>query len=190
MNYIIKIVFIALFPLIVNLFPQEKDIDYTSDGFIYSLNIDKEPYTIEGQQKRIINYYNAIDENNPGSPALPSKTLIVALPPYSNLKVQLINQKSDFIQNVIPRSNPKINLASDSSLIYTETQIEQKHYRSELFPSQQFEITSYTWIRDYYCAIIKINTHRYNWQKRQVEILSTAKLKVQFDEQEPFNLNT
>ena len=81
-------------------------------------------------------------------------------------------------------------MANDSSLIYSETQIEQKHYKSELYPSHLFEITGYTWIRDYYCAIVKINTHRYNWQKRQVEILNTAKLKVQFDEQKLFTLNT
>jgi len=189
-NYILKIVLITLFLSIVNLFPQEKDIDYTSNGFIYSLNIDKEPYTIDGQQKRIIDYYNAVDESNPGSPALPSKSFIVALPPYSKIKVQLLDQNFNFISNVLPRSNPKISLASDSSIIYSESKIEQKHYKSELFPSKLFEITSYTWIRDYYCAIIKINTHRYNWQNRQVEILNTAKLKVQFDEQKPFNLNT
>ena len=190
MNYILKIVLITLFILIANLFPQANDINYSSDGFICTLNIGKEPYIIEGHQKRIIDYYNFVDETKPGSPVLPSKTFIVALPPYSNLKVQLINQKFDFIKNVIPRSNPKISLASDSSLIYSETQIAQKHYKSKFFPSQLFEITGYTWIRDYYCATIKINTHRYNWQKRQVEILNTAKLKVQFDEQRPFKLNT
>ena len=189
-NYIPNIVLITLLLLNTDLFPQEKDINYSSDGFIYTLNIVNEPYKIEGHQKRIIDYYNAIDESNPGLPALPSKTFIVALPPYSKIKVQVINQKYDFIPNVLPRSNPKISLAGDSSLIYSETEIEQKHYKSELFPSQQFEITGYTWIRDYYCAIIKINTHRYNWQKRQVEILNTAKLKVQFDEQKPFTLNT
>ncbi len=189
-NNILKIVLLTLLLLITDLFSQEKDINYSSDGFIYTLNIVNEPYKIEGHQKRIIDYYNAIDESNPGSPALPSKTFIVALPPYSKIKVQIINQKFDFISNVIPRSNPKISMASDSSLIYSETQIEQKHYKSEFFPSQLFEVTGYTWIRDYYCAIIKINTHRYNWQKRQVEIINTAKLKVQFDEQKPFTLNT
>jgi len=131
MSYILKIVLITLFLLIANLFPQEKDINYSSDAVIYTLNIGNEPYIIEGHPKRIINYYNAIDESNPGSPALPSKTFIVALPPYSKVKVQLINLKYDFISNVIPRSNPKISLASDSSLIYSETQIEQKHYKAE-----------------------------------------------------------
>ena len=70
MNYILKIVLITLFLLIANLFPQEKDINYSSDGVIYTLNIGNEPYMIEGHQKRIIDYYNFVDETKPGSFAL------------------------------------------------------------------------------------------------------------------------
>ena len=77
MNNILKIILLTLFLLIVDLFPQEKDIDYSSDGFIYTLNIVNESFKIEGHQKRIIDFYNAVDESNPGSPALPSKSLLL-----------------------------------------------------------------------------------------------------------------
>ena len=56
MNYIFKIGLITLCLLNVNLFPQEKDINYSSDGFIYTLNLGNEPYKIEGLHKKIISH--------------------------------------------------------------------------------------------------------------------------------------
>ena len=135
-------------------------------------------YTLEGKNRNIINFYNAADESIPNSPILPSKTFFIAIPPNSKVKVSIFDAKISKINSVIPRSNPRVIQESDSSLTYSETKISADYYQNNIYPKSEFEIVGYTWMRDYYCAIIKINTHRYNWQERQVEIFNTGKLKL------------
>ena len=65
---------------------KSSDIINRTDGIDINLKFDKIPFIIQKENgKEIIEYSNAIDESNPGAPALPSKTFFVAIPPYSKV---------------------------------------------------------------------------------------------------------
>ena len=148
--------------LISSVFAQVYLIKYTpsSDGFTLSLSFDNEPYLFEGEDEKTINFFNNIDENNPGTPNLPSRTVYIAIPPTSKIKLSFTNEKFNLINNVVPKSNPEIKLAADSTLVYRDTKINPSYVKSDNYPAEKYHIEGYTWIRDYYCAVVRIHTYR------------------------------
>ncbi|MCH7974341.1 MAG: hypothetical protein IH949_10730, partial [Bacteroidetes bacterium] len=171
---------------------QDKNIVVFPDENGLELQIIFEPqqYILEGENNNIISYFNAIDESSTGSPVLPSKTFFIAIPPNSKVNLTTLSEETSIINSVIPRSNPDIELAIDSSLIYKETKIDRKYSLNELYPINKYEIIGYTWIRDYYCAVLKFNTHRYNWSKRNIIEMLKTKIRITFSDVQSFNLNT
>ena len=98
---------------------QDKNIVVIQDenGLELQINFEPQQYILEGENKNIISYFNAIDESSPGSPVLPSKTIFIAIPPNSKVNLTSLSEETSIINSVIPRSNPDIELAIDSSLI-------------------------------------------------------------------------
>jgi len=160
-----------------------------SDELLLDLKFEKHPYILEGKQKNVINYFNAVDESKPNSPILPSKTFFIAIPPNSKAKIKILEEKQFIIESVIPKSNPKVEYSNDLNLVYNETQIDPKYFMSKIYPEEKFTIIGYTWIRDYYCVILKLNTHVYNWDKRKISEMNSIKLKVEFYDVKPFENN-
>ncbi|MCZ6703054.1 MAG: C25 family cysteine peptidase, partial [Ignavibacteria bacterium] len=156
---------------------------------VLNLSFIKQPYNVEGENGGVINYFNAIDESKPGSPILPSKTIIIAIPPGSKIRITMTDRKFEQIKSIVPKSNPLVELGVDSNLVYKDTRLSSKYFVSDVYPKEEFEIEGYTWIRDYYCAIIRINTHRYYWKKREIIELLSAKIKVDFIDVKPFTIN-
>ncbi|HOJ18069.1 MAG TPA: C25 family cysteine peptidase [Ignavibacteriaceae bacterium] len=130
-----------------------------------------------------------VDESNPSSPILPSQTLFIAIPPYSkiNLEGQILNKRS--YNNVSIQSNPSITFSSDSLLTYVPTELDKEYFKSESFPTTDFEIIDYTWIRDFYVVAIKINTHRYYWKTQSLETADQIILKINFLQVSTFENN-
>ena len=186
------LIYIFVFIPLSTLFSQTRDVQIIQkqDGLNVKVIFEKQPYILDGKNGNIINFYNAVDESKPGSPILPSKTFFIAIPPNSKAKVSIIDEKVSKIKSVIPRSNPKVLPESDSSLTYSETKISSKYYKSNIYPKTEFEIVGYTWMRDYYCMILKVNTHRYNWSSRQISELREATIEIKFTDVQPFTLNT
>jgi len=136
-----------------------------------------------------ISFSDFMDESNPSSPNLPSQVIFVAIPPYSKIELtgEILNKQT--FENYKIKSNPRVIAENDSLLKYTETEIDRIYFTSESFPVNSFEILDYSWIRDYYVAVIKINSHKYSWKSQTVEILEKAKLKINFVDIKPFSKN-
>ncbi len=160
-----------------------------NDKLLLNLKFEKQPYILEGKQKNVINYFNAVDESTPNSPILPSKTFFIAIPPNSKAKIKILEEKQYIIESVIPKSNPEVEYSNDLNLVYNETQIDPKYFVSKIYPEEKYTIVGYTWIRDYYCVILKLNTHIYNWDKRKISEMNSIKLKVEFYDVKPFEIN-
>jgi hypothetical protein len=191
MNYLYKLVLLLLIASSY-ISPQftvkeKSSLDY---GILIYLSFEEESFELEGVNKSIINYFNSVDESKPGSPILPSKTIFIAIPPGSKIRISLIDEKVQFINNVLPKANPQIHLNNDSTLKYVDANLDLSLNRTEFYPSEKFVIEGYAWIRNYYCAILRINTHRYNWQKRQINELIEVKFEIKFSEVKPFATNT
>ncbi|MCW8810337.1 MAG: C25 family cysteine peptidase, partial [Ignavibacteriaceae bacterium] len=191
MNYLYKLVLLSLLTS-TNVLPQfivnSKSI--LEDGIILNLSFQEEPYLLEGENKNIINFYRSIDESKANLPILPSQTIFFAIPPEGKVNVSLIDIKTNVINNVLPKANPEISLRNDTTVNYIDGTLNLFQSRTEFYPQEKFVIEGYTWIRNYYCAIIRINTHQYNWQKRQITEVQEAKIEIKFLEEKPYVVNT
>ena len=173
-------------------YSQQRSVSIVNrqDGLNVSVVFNEEPYSksILGD-KNVIEYFNAIDESLPGTPALPSKTYLIAIPPKAKISLRLVNQKYYTINNSEVRLNPSVSLSSDSSIVYKESKPNLSKFTSDSYPSKEIEVISYTWIRDYYCAVIRINTHKFNWKKKEIRELQSCLIKIDFDDVQTFEVN-
>jgi len=162
---------------------RSKVISHQADQIIFTYDFKSPGFTLEesGKQK-YIDYTFAQDESTPGKPKLPSKNIFVALPPEAKItSVGLSNIERNIIKDVIPKSNPIVEMLKDSSLTYKEVQIENRYLTSDKFPSAEYEIIGYTWIGDYYCGIVKINTHQFDWKKKEIAEILHAEISIKFN---------
>jgi hypothetical protein len=191
MNYLYKLIFIILL-IPANFYPQVTVIDKseTDNGIVFRFSFPEEQYILEGANKNIINFASSIDESKTNLPVLPAKTVIVAIPPESKINVNFIEEKTNLINSVIPKANPQIHLRADTSLNYSDGSLDLTLSRTDFYPEEKIVIEGYTWIRNYYCAVIRINTHRYNWQKRQITQITEAKIEIKFSEEKSYIINT
>ena len=154
-----------------------------SNGLDIEMFFKQQPYSKSISQNRtIVEYFNAINESSPGTPILPSKTYFVAIPPLSKIRIQLTDQEYNLITNAEIALNPAVTFSTDSILIYQESKPDLSKFVADQFPADEIEIIDYTWLRDYYCAVVKVNTHIYNWKKKEIRELLSSKIQIDFDE--------
>ncbi len=141
-----------------------------STGLDIDLIFEQQPYSKKlSGNKTIVEYFNAIDEAQPGSPILPSKTYFIAIPPLSIVSIKITEQKYNFINNVEVALNPDVALSEDSVMLYKDSKPDLSKFIYDQYPSTEVEVIDYIWIRDYYCAVVKVNTHTYNWKKKEIK---------------------
>ena len=137
-------------------------IDQSNRKISLDLTLSAISYTLEktpssGNTVDFTGYY---DESKPGTPSLPHKIIFIALPSVSKITVTSSIISSEKI-NGFPQLNPLVRLKDDSTLVY------QKVTRLASTTSQNspdaVEVVGYLWIRNYYCAALRINQYRYNY---------------------------
>ncbi len=164
-------------------------INNRTDGIDLSLKFIPEHYVINKENgKEILEFKNAINEGNPGEPVLPSKTIFVAIPPEAKVNIELTNKIETVIPGVNIKINPEVEL-NGNNIIYKNAEPDPKYFTGEIYPLNDFEVINYTWIREYYCAVIKINTHHFNWKKKELTQINEAELKLNFSGVKTFKKN-
>lgn len=167
------------------------EIEPVSSGMSISLNFNREPFKLVSENgKNVAEYSSYINEALPGSPILPSKTIFIAIPPESKINVQLKGKNENYIPNVQVKVNPIVKAGQNENILYVDSEPDLKYFQTDRYPVSDFEIEGYTWIRDYYCAVVKINTHFYNWKKREITELFSADLSINFTEQKLYSINS
>ncbi|OGU65159.1 MAG: hypothetical protein A2W30_00060 [Ignavibacteria bacterium RBG_16_36_9] len=187
MKFIITIL-LTLFSLLTFAQGEVVSITNLSNGLDIKLLFKLQPYSqrIFGN-RTIVEYFNSINEGLPGTPVLPSKTYFVAIPPLSKVKMQFDNQEYNFIKNVEVGFNPDVSLFTESILIYKVSKPDLSKFISDRYPKSEVEVIDYIWLRDYFCAVIKVNTHTYNWKKKEIRELVSGTLKIEFADAVPYN---
>ncbi len=166
------------------------DIIIKADCIDLKLEFGREPFDIvKDKDKDKVEYSNYINEGMPGSPVLPSKTIFIAIPPYSKVNPILTIKRKNVIADVDLKLNPEIKQKEDR-IIYLEAAPNPEYFSNDSYPLKDVEVVGYTWIRDYYCAVIKINTHHYNWKRKEITELFEAEIKINFSDVKPYNSNS
>ncbi len=149
-----------------------------------------EKYSIQNTSNGTkVSFYNLQDVAKPGSPTLPSKIIYVALPPESKASVQLSNQVYKTFTDNNVQINSSVVKTSDSTLKYERQSLSPQYFQTDQYPSAESKILNYTWIRNYYCAVIQINAGIYNWKLKQVKLLQSADLNISYNNNKPFPVN-
>lgn len=174
------------FFLVSTVFSQNQNIIYSSQDNVHiQLNISSDSISnnlITSSSQLSF----SIDESKPGAPALPSKTFFVAIPPYSKAQVVLKDIERNVFSNTEVQVNPTVELVNDSTMNYKKTELSRNYFLDETYPENDIEVAGYTWLRDYYCAVIKVNTHKYNWKSREVSEILNAQLHIEFIDKKPY----
>lgn len=148
----------------------ELSIQFTSPNF----NIK------EDNNHRIADFYEFANPSLPGYPTLPSKIVYIAIPPNSKISIELIEKGIEQLLDIEPSANPELIKTSDSTYKEIKRELSINAFISEKYPSNDIELLGYTWIRDFYCAVIKINTHFYYWKDRTISIINSIKIKINY----------
>lgn len=138
----------------------------------------------------LFDYSVGMEECSPGKPMLPSRNIIIAIPPYSKISSRISNKQEKILQKIDIKVSPKISFDNDSTIQYKETDISTNYLQDDLYPSKQIEVLGYTWIRDFYCAVIKINPYQYNWKSKSIYVIENAQVEFTFNDIKPFVSNT
>jgi hypothetical protein len=149
-----------------------------------------EPYSlIHSDGKLAVEYKGFMNEGAPGSPALPKKIIYVAIPPRSNINVKMLKQEVVILKNTEVILNVKSEINKDSVVVYKKSLPDLKYFAHDVYPSSEIQLLGYTWIRNYYCAAVQINTHSYNWKKKEIKEIIEAELQISILDERPFSVN-
>src|ERR1035437_995675 len=145
-------------------------------GNSFFIKLNNKSYKYNDKQKgkfTIRDYTEYTDPSKFGEYKLPGRTLLVALPPGSKPQINLVESKEEVLNNVLPEINPVAVSDKDGNINYKDTQLKR---RTGVKPV--LEITGYTWFRNYYCAVVRINDFSFNDQTNQLVIKKGIKFEV------------
>ncbi len=183
----------VLFILIIQskLFGQFKVLKLASqdNSFNYRLDFSDVYSLLNGENGKYLDFKYSLNEDKPGAPILPSKIIYIALPPQSKLTVNLSRQVYKTFNGIKIAVNPSVKNVSDSVLQYIPQNMQKIYFRSDQYPPKEYEILGYTWIRNYYCGVVKINTAFYNWKTKQTKILLSLDLSAAYGGNVPYSVN-
>ena len=163
---IIKFIFVIfLFILWTSeLFSQYKieKIDQSSQKINFDLTLSEVNHKLVKTQSggNEVDFTGYLDESKPGTPCLPDKIIFIALPSISKITISSLILSSEKI-NGFPCLNPLVQRKTDSTLIYQKVTRFASSVTQNTF--NDAEVVGYLWIRNYYCAAIRINQYRYNY---------------------------
>ena len=134
--------FVFLFTTI--LFPSDKSrVQVRKNSFSFALNLTFK-YTDENINKFTLRkYVDASDEISSLPFLLPTKDILIAIPANSKPQFRVESDFSKTFDDVVPIKN---NAFRKNKSVSDNTQADDK----------LFQIIGYTWIRDFYCADVKI----------------------------------
>jgi hypothetical protein len=160
-NISVIFLFILLTSIAYSQYKIEK-INQSSRNITFDLTLSSINHTLVKTQSggNEVNFTGFSDESKPGSPGLPNKIIFVALPSISKITVSSTILSSEKIKGV-PQLNPLVRMKTDSTLVYQKvTRLAAAAFQNS---SNAVEVAGYLWIRNYYCAAIRINQYRYNY---------------------------
>ncbi len=163
----------------IPLFAQEKVTEVNQNSFQLDISFNSEKFMDEKNQKFTTrDYYEFTDPSNSGKYKLPYKEIIIAIPPDSKPSFSVISKEENVIESIIPKINPFVKAIKDSIIIYEDLQYSAFKKTQD---NSVIEVVDYFWLRDFYCARLKIKTHSYNAFENKLTEITSIKIKVQLD---------
>ncbi|OGU61102.1 MAG: hypothetical protein A2315_02935 [Ignavibacteria bacterium RIFOXYB2_FULL_35_12] len=181
----IRIFLLSVFILSLSFAQVEHKVLVNGSSFEISLPNKDFNYRDEPKgQFTIRDYYEFTDESSSRNFKLPSRDIIVAIPPESKPQISIISSVQNKYYGIVPTLNPSLEMIDDSTITIKEVEFANRLIADK--PKQLIEIKGYFWFRDFYCVHIKINTHQFDEIGNQLSELRDVKLKFEFINQPNF----
>lgn len=152
----------------------------SNNSFILKMNFESSSYidsTAENVNYR--NYFEYADPDNQTNYQLPKKSIIIAIPPNSTIYAELKSKNEIIHSNTIPINNPIVKM-SDEGINYF---YENVHLPNLSSTQNIIDEIKYFWLRDFYCAEIPINTHRFNPTNLSIQEIDQIEIAVKLNKQ-------
>ena len=178
MKIINKLFFLSLiFPSLI--FSQHQVTNVKANSFQIKINFQDQKYTDKKKGNFFIrDYYESTDPSQPGTYKLPTKEILIAIPPGEKPSVKVISKSEKSYDHIIPKLNPYEELNKDSVIIYKDIDLKNRKTIENVKPV--IEIKSCFWWRDFYCADILIRTHSFNENTNTITELKDLALEIRF----------
>lgn len=178
MNLQSKFVLIFFFLFLEVSYSQVALIGYSESSESITLNLKLSPvhlFQVDLKNNKILRT-GYFDEGNPQAPALPSKTIVVGLPPESKPKLSYTIKSQQKITNSLSL-NPSVKLMNDSTLSYDFSgDIPNLSYDKE-----KVKIFGFLNIDGIFCAVIVINQYYYEPANNLVNQIDEIEIKLSFE---------
>lgn len=165
-----------------SVFCQVKGYKSTESGIEFTFQFEMPSVKeFEKDGVRVYDYYEHYDEGLHGSPVLPEKVFLLAIPSGAIITPQIEPLKENRYTNAMPSLHPKLVDLGDTSYYDFNT-----HYSSGILSSvensgYEIKIVGYHWIREYYVAVVSVKTHSFDWRKKEISELTEAKIRLFFN---------
>jgi len=160
---------------------QSTLLSKTNNGFTSRVEFKNTAFELRRSDNvHIMNFPEAVDESKPGIPALPGKTVYIAIPPNEKISVKLSNVQRHTYSNVVPSANPKVISNADSTFSYEDAKLNYSLFSGFRYPASDVEVLGYTWLGNYYCAAVNINTFIYNGDRKEISELQGTDIRVTY----------
>lgn len=173
---------IIFFFLIANLLFGQFEYRENEKGFEIKFTGELIEYITRNENNKLIfDFYLHADESKSGYPKLPSKTFIIAIPPNSKVVPEINEKYITTFENVYVELNKKPKLVNDSIITYEEASVNQELLFKDFYPETEIEVVDYIWIRDFYCALVKLNTHRYSYKNNSLIMIDSCTISLSLE---------
>jgi len=169
---------LLLISLYSGIIAKDINVKKIPNGFELSIKFNQHVYNINNNSK--LDFIYNEDESNSGKPKLPSKTFFIAIPPKSKARIELTEKNITQIRDVDIALN-RMPANHNDSVHYKTYENHNNSIKSDIYPEEDYEIMNYTWVRGFYCAVVKINTHRYSFKDRTLNIIESCSLRLIYD---------
>ncbi len=184
-----RIIFIVLFFILFSLsFAQKNDAVIKTES--NSIKIELSDLYFNFSESRsgnitIRDYYDFTDESSSGTYKLPSKDIIIAIPPNSAPKIKVNSLEPNVIKFCVPSLNPRYVINSDStaSYIIPEYSKSTKNYKNNLYI-----VKGCLWIRDLFCLHLQLNPVEFD--DKNSSLIENKKIIVELEFDKSISINS
>ncbi|MEM4396976.1 MAG: hypothetical protein QXR30_04970, partial [Candidatus Woesearchaeota archaeon] len=161
----------------------QKIIENYQTGYLIKFETQPEVFTKNTESDlKNLDFIYYTDESRPGFPKLPSKLMYIAIPPNSEVYAIIEKLYQSEFSDVLVETNPRVELNDDTVLVYKKTNYKDVLFDEPFYPKEEIELVNYTWIRDFYVAAIRINTHRYSLNNKKLIVIDSLYFRVNFSQ--------
>jgi len=114
-----------------------------------------------------------------GAPALPTYSKYIAIPDGAEVLIEIINQRSQEIEDIILAPNPEIPLTTDNSPLSYIKDLEI-YNKDDFYPENIIQFSSQDKLRGVNTVVLTVNPYQYNPVSKTLKVTTDIEFQISF----------